>query len=156
MAKMNPVCVYLAGPIDGIDQDRAQRWRALVADLFPSVLFFDPSRAWHNAGPEMAWALDSAHRQMICCADGVLANLRGEGRAIGTIREIEYARSQGRPVAVAGLDQNVTLMAYDLLCEDGVEEAMTRLLQVCIDRRERGMMSPFQVFFGRMVEDDDE
>lgn len=98
--------VYLAGPIDGVPADEAGRWRQVVADylsFFFGVASFDPSRPWRvmpHRVDSVASAMIAVNRMAIDHSSAVIANLAGPGRAIGTIREIEYAVLHNVPVMV--------------------------------------------------------
>ena len=160
------VCLYLAGPIDGIPVGEARGWRAEVAELNRGVLFFDPTMAWRGAdvysggadvysggahpGPypapdpapwgadvDMARAVDAVNRAAIRHCDGLLVNLSGPGRGFGTAREIEYARSLGKPVSVfVGGRPLVSLLAHDLMVSSGCPEALGKLLRAVRAGRE--------------------
>lgn len=132
---MAQLTVYLAGPMDDISHEEAHLWRVQLALAFPRVLFFDPTDAWLNAGMDTAEAVDHGNRVMLWTADGVLANLGGPGRGFGTVREIEFARSRGKPVAVAIPEPLVSLLSHDVLQAPTVEEAMELLLGVIADER---------------------
>lgn len=105
--------MYLAGPLDGLDND-GTTWYDEFEEIRPDdIIGFMPGRAFIGAvdNPE---GMDAANRAVIRVAVGVIANLSGPGRALGTIREIEFAKSLGKPVIVVG-NVSASLMAYDLI-----------------------------------------
>lgn len=123
------VIIYLAGPIDGIDGDEARNWRETVASqVGTGVLLFSPAHAYMNAMPVNAQSIDWLNKLVIQHSDGVLANLSGPGRGLGTIREIEFARMNRKPVAVVG-DLDVHYSAWDLLLKPTMDEGIQALME---------------------------
>jgi nucleoside 2-deoxyribosyltransferase len=95
--------VYLAGPIDDVTTAQARGWRASLGAVLNELGYigFDPAAPWlvqTNQLAVFAAAIDAGNRAVLqdCCA--VIANLAGPGRGLGTIREIEFARSLLLPV----------------------------------------------------------
>lgn len=146
---MNPVLIYLAGPIDDIALDRAQQWREAVAAHAPTgVALFSPAHAFMNVNEVSFRGVDRVNRAVIhSCAHGVLANLMGPGRGFGTIREIEFARMTGTPVAVVGKIDS--LMKDDIMVAKSLQEGLTMLLEEIGDIREEQSQNPFMRFFGQ-------
>lgn len=144
--------VYLAGPIDGISPPEAASWRTSLALDFPDVLFFLPNRAYANVTRESAGVMDGMNRHAIEHCTGVVANLSGKGRGFGTIREIEYACSKNKFVAVVVDPEDIgenTLLTYDLMLSKTPTEAMEALLTVWADRMANATQLPqFLGFLG--------
>lgn len=125
--------VYLAGPIDDITVEEAFTWRAKIAEDWPDILFYNPVGAIMNGSHETAPAADTVNRAVIRASTILLANLTGPGRGFGTVREIEYASSLNHVlVAVAG-DLDRTMMKYDLIVKETVNEALTKALETLTD-----------------------
>ena len=116
--------VYLAGPIDLVSSEEAKGWREELV-LPPGVLTVSPAHGYRGATLETAPDVDRVCRAMIRASDWVLANLCGEGLAVGTIREIEYAKSLGKLVVVAWpLDREVPFMLHDTVLAPSPQDAM--------------------------------
>ena len=98
------IMVYLAGPVDDISADKSHGWRATVSTAFAShgINTFNPAAAFVTGSMDQYGKKQIADidRAAIHNCDVVLANLSGDGRAFGTIREIEYARSLNKRVIV--------------------------------------------------------
>lgn len=104
--------MYLAGPLDGLEVD-GTAWYDEFDKIRPDdVVGFMPGRAYIGAAENPA-AVNLANRTIIAFSDGVIANLSGPGRALGTIREIEFAKSFGKVVIAVGYLNN-SLASYDL------------------------------------------
>lgn len=128
--------IYLAGPIDEVEQWEAREWRegmAGEAGAFNAV-FFSPAHAYVNVTPENFPAVDRMNRCVIRQSDGVLALLLRETVGFGTIREIEFARSCGKPVMVVSEQEPVSLMAYDVMYEEPPGHGLWRLLEAIKER----------------------
>lgn len=151
---VTPVMIYTAGPIDDVSVEVATGWRRRAAEMTPGVLFFDPVRAWHNVSPTVAEALDVGNRTVLCASSGVLANLSGEGRGFGTIREIEFAVRMNVPVAVV-TPPLASLLVYDIEQRETLEEALTALLAVIADRRQE-QRSPLLRLMGLQMPEDEQ
>lgn len=144
--------IYLAGPMldhtGDFKHPEAQTWREEIAAEIPTgVLLVSPAHAFFGASPITAQALDYMERHMIHAADGVLVNLLTEEPAFGTIRDIEFARSHGRPVAVAGDVRS--LMAHDIMVEPSVELALLALIHAIRQEQDTPPMLPFGVMLRR-------
>jgi len=131
------IIIYLAGPIDGINPGDARGWREQVEDQVPTgVLLFSPAHAYMNVRPVNAQAIDWINKTVIRQCDGVLANLSGPGRGFGTIREIEFARLGGKPVAVVG-DLDIHYSAWDCILAESFDQAIEALLKAINEQREQ-------------------
>lgn len=144
--KAKPIMIYLAGPIDDVTVEQASEWRQSLSADFRSVLFFNPHTAYRNATMATAELVQLMNWHAIQHSHGVLANLSGPGRGFGTIREIEYSRLHGKPVAVVSHEDLpiVSLMSHDLFMHIDVGAAMEDLLQQIQNRRDR----PSGMFMG--------
>lgn len=127
--------VYLAGPIDAIGRESAVGWRTAVAEELRGcgVAVFDPYSAFRNDTP---WAegavlpsavMDAVNRAAIRSSDVVLACLLEAGRAIGSCREIEYARSRGKRVVVAVQEPHRFCALHDCAVYPTLDEALVHL-----------------------------
>lgn len=134
---VDPIMIYLAGRIDGVDRREAIAWREEVGELAISkICFFSPAHAFFGTSADNFPAVEYSNRMMIAnCCHGVLANLQ-EGLAFGTIREIEFARTHDRPVAVVG-DIGGSLMAHDLIMSETLEDGVADLVRVIADKRQQ-------------------
>jgi hypothetical protein len=107
-----------------------------LAQMRSDLVFFNPVTAWLNANMANAAEIDRCNRAVICISDGVLANLGGPGMGFGTIREIEFARSQGLPVAVVQGENTIhSLCKHDVLVADTLEEGLGMLRAEISNRR---------------------
>lgn len=143
--QQRPMSIYLAGPIEGISTEDAMDWRQQVANLAPTgCLLFNPVTAWHGVSSITASAVAYGDRVVIAACDGVLANLSGPGRGFGTVREIEFARNQGKPVAVcAGDTPLISCFAHDVFQEPTLEASLMALIEAIRERQDApppGMM----------------
>lgn len=110
--------VYLAAPIDGVDENN----RTLLVDTVCEALHkinvavFRPVYAFAQtsitAMTNNADKIRAINRAAITNCNALIAILSGPGRALGTIREIEFARSVKKPVFVVG--SFVSLEAFDV------------------------------------------
>jgi nucleoside 2-deoxyribosyltransferase len=153
---MTAVSIYLAGPIDGIPQESACDWREAVGSQAPlGVLCFSPAHAYFGASHATAERLHQLNHMAMANCDAVLAYLGGPGRAMGTIREIEAAREMGKPVAVCGISKEESLMTYDLMVCDSLQDAVTAILEtVQLLRRDSGPMGLLRALREARDEDD--
>jgi nucleoside 2-deoxyribosyltransferase len=121
--------IYLAGPLDGLEIDGTAWYDDFDAVRPVSVVGFMPGRAYLGASMRMVGSsVEAANRAVIEASLGVLANLSGPGRALGTIREIEFARSRGKPVIAIG-DLDVSLASHDLRVVPDLEGAVNVLMR---------------------------
>lgn len=99
--------VYLGGPIDGVTISDARGWRSIVVESFNNesgVIFYNPLHAF-IAPKSMQLKSDAnkmqeINREAMDYSDLVVINLSGPGRAIGSIRELEYAICRQIPTVV--------------------------------------------------------
>jgi len=119
--------VYLAGPIDGVQRQEALGWRenasrrlnqAGISTFSPahafSVVYFVSSNSPLNEAT--ARAATEINRYAIRQSSVVLAYLPKDRITIGTIREIEYAVSIGKPVVVLVERTDVSFLSlYDTI-----------------------------------------
>lgn len=122
-----PKLVYLAGPIDGVSQDEAIGWREATAAAInkKGINVFNPAKAYNICDlSTVKKQIADIDRAAIRECDVVIANLYGNGKGFGTIREIEYAVSLGKRVIVV-IDKLESAFAHDVeaveLLKDAVE-----------------------------------
>jgi nucleoside 2-deoxyribosyltransferase len=123
--------VYLAGPIDNLPESTATTWRRYVAERLCAggVSSFDPSTAFHIGIKPPAEIVRAINRFALSQSHICLVNLTGETMGFGTLREIEFARAEGKRVIVAqnkGLECH--LDAYDLELVRSLDEAIFRII----------------------------
>lgn len=118
--------IYLAGPLDGISWEEGRSWYEEAAALAPSdVVLYCPGHAFMFQAAD-AMRMDMANRAVIAMvADAVLAKLDGPGKALGTCREIEFAKRLDKPVVAVGAPDS--LLTYDLITVDSLEEGMEEI-----------------------------
>lgn len=147
--------IYLAGPIDGVSIEEACGWREELAKEAPAgALLFNPATAWHGVSGVTAAAADIGNRFIIERCSGVVANLAGEGRAFGTIREIEYARHCGKGVAVVVDRPLDSVLAHDVMQAETPIGALQQLMEWVIQGQQTA--HPLEQMFRRMQGDVDE
>lgn len=123
--------VYLAGPIDNIDNAIAASWRDYVGKELAAhgVSSFNPCAAFFVGTQPPAELIRSINRHALSVSHICLVNLTGPTMGFGTLREIEYARSIGKRVVVAqncGLEKH--LDTYDLELVGSLVEAIFRII----------------------------
>lgn len=156
---MNTITIYAAGPIDDVSMEEAHGWRSALIEILPTgVLVFNPAAAWLGASQAVAEAVDYGNRCMILVCDGVLVNLAGAGRAFGTIREIEFARGRGIPVAVCtGNQPIVSWLAHDIEQRATMEDTLDQLMLMINEKRNsQGIHPMLGMLLGRRPEDDEQ
>lgn len=129
--------MYLAGPMDDVSTEEASGWRDKVIAEFPDIVFFRPDLAYGNATADTAPAILHMNQHGIECSQALIANLSGPGRGFGTIREIEYARTKTRYVAIAADRKDIgphTLMAHDCHLFDTPTEAVQAAWEFLTDK----------------------
>lgn len=121
--------VYLAGPVDDISSSEAAAWRTNAKQLLEGlgITAFDPHMAFSCPSRITAPSIDYINRQAIMCSDGIIANLAGNGKGFGTIREIEYARSMYKAVIVITGEPIESLCAHDVIQAKTIPEAIQQL-----------------------------
>lgn len=133
---MNPVLIYLAGPIDDIPLDAARGWREeLMAGAPAGMAFFSPAHAYFNVTAATFMPVENCNRAAIRQCHGVLANLAGPGMGFGTIREIEFSRSLSIPVAVVSDSPIKSLMVIDLYAAESLKDGLDMLLEAIQETR---------------------
>ena len=99
--------VYLSGPI-GSTNGAGHTWRDSARDALKKeygIATFSPAHAYHmgdSKGREdrASWHALLVNREAIIQADAMLCFLPKDKVSLGSCREIEIARSHGRPVVV--------------------------------------------------------
>lgn len=154
---LNPMSIYLAGPCDGITTEEARDWREDIM-LPTNVVAFSPPHAFMNSSKAVAREINHILRHVMVACDGTLAKLDGPGAALGTIREIEFAKMNRQPVAIACSEElEKSLMTFDLLCFRTVDEALTGLLDaIRSGRREQGPVGLLAMLPGMIPPQDDD
>jgi hypothetical protein len=151
-----PIAIYLAGPIDGIE-DQGRGWRDDIFELLPmNVACFSPAHAFINDNRESIPAIHMISHQVIRLCDGMLVKTDTRSLMVGTIREIEWARLHGKPVVVVDISDRISdsLMAYDLLVADNVEQGLTLLLDAI--REQRSVPHPLMMLRKALEGEDDD
>jgi len=125
-----PRYVYLAGPINGITVTEGKTWRDTVAWTLGEfgIGSFSPIGA-NNIGDlkRTSKIIVNIDKFAISQCDLVLVNLSGPGRAFGTIREIEYARTLNKRVIVIGSGLT-SAFAYDVEVVETFDDALHLIL----------------------------
>ena len=118
--------VYLAGPIDGVQRQEALDWQEEVSQRLnrAGISTFSPAHAFSVAylsssvpsSKAVARAVTEINRYAISQSSVVLAYLPKDRTTVGTIREIEYAVSIGKPVVVLVEHANASFLSlYDTI-----------------------------------------
>ena len=132
-----PHSVYLCGPIDMANHEMRIKWRNVAKTVFAAygVPTFDPSGAWHGGAEnlEAKRAIMDIDYHAVYTTDMTLAHLPPDVPTIGSIREIEYARSQGKRVVVASPWVRTSAFSADLEVYDTVPEALCAILEISHD-----------------------
>lgn len=116
----------MAGPLDDIEHDGTVWYDEFDRTRPGDVVAFMPGRAYLGAGKPNAEVVSRANGAMLRASNGVVANLSGPGRALGTIREIEFAKSLGKHVIAVG-DIDRSLASWDLVVVPDLASAVNRL-----------------------------
>jgi nucleoside 2-deoxyribosyltransferase len=136
--------VYLAGPVDGVQRQEALDWRedvsqrlnqAGVSTFSPahafSVVYFSSNNPSNKAAT--ARAVTEINRYTISQSSVVLAYLPKDRITIGTIREIEYAVSIGKPVVVLVERTDISFLSlYDTIQVSDWDEAVGAVIEVLL------------------------
>lgn len=131
MDEPRAIMIYLAGPIDDIGIAERLGWREeMVHEAPENVVFFSPAHAFLGVHKAAFKAMEYLNRHAILCSDGLLANLSGEGKGFGTIREIEFAKSNSKPVSIAQdpADPIQSWLTYDVQIRNSLGGAFDSLL----------------------------
>lgn len=135
--------VYLAGPIDGVQRKEALDWREGVSQRLNrvGVSTFSPAHAFsvvYFGGNSLsneatARAVTEINRYAISQSSVVLAYLPKDRITIGTIREIEYAISIGKPVVVLVECTDTSFLSlYDAIQVSDWDEAIGAVIEVLL------------------------
>lgn len=138
--------VYLAGPVDGVQRQEALDWRENVSRRLnqAGISTFSPAHAFSvvyfggnsSSNQATARAVTEINRYAISQSSVVLAYLPKDRITIGTIREIEYAVSIGKPVVVL-IERTDTpfLSLYDTIRVSDWDEAVGAVIDALHCRR---------------------
>jgi nucleoside 2-deoxyribosyltransferase len=135
--------VYLAGPVDGVKRKEALDWRedvsqhlnrAGISTFSPahafSVVYFSGNSSFHKV---TARTVTEINRYVISQSSVVLAYLPKDRITIGTIREIEYAISIGKPVVVLIEHTDISFLSlYDTIQVSDWDEAVGAVIEVLL------------------------
>jgi len=133
--------VYLAGPVDGVQRKEALDWREDVSQRLnrAGVSTFSPAHAFsvvyfNSNGPSnkvTAQAVTEINRYAISQSSVVLAYLPKDRITIGTIREIEYAISIGKPVVALVEHTDISFLSlHDTIQVSDWDEAIGAVIEV--------------------------
>ena len=136
--------VYLAGPIDGVQREEALDWREDVSQCLnhrAGISTFSPAHAFSVAyfggnspsNKATAQAVTEINRYAISQSSVVLAYLPKDRITIGTLREIEYAISIGKPVVVLIEHADISFLSlYDTIQVSDWDEAVGAVIEVLL------------------------
>lgn len=118
--------IYLAGPIDGIPYSESMEWRTWLTNALPDYVFFNPAAPYKNVNnlPVEAHNICEINNKALEVSSVVVAYLNGEGRAIGTIREIEKAVVSRTPVVVILDSEHHHVSLCDTIVVKNTDEAV--------------------------------
>ena len=120
--------VYLAGAIDGLKSNKID-WRQQALEFFSKhgILCFNPRQAYSgfDHSTDHGLYIQAVNRVAVSQADVVLACLKH--CSIGTAREIEIARTAGKPVVAFDVPYSGAAFADLFVCES-LAEALRRTL----------------------------
>jgi len=132
--------IYLAGPVDGVQRQEALDWRENVSQRLnrAGISTFSPAHAFSVVyfggnsplNKATARAVTEINRCAIRQSSVILAYLPKDRITIGTIREIEYAVSIGKPVVVL-IERTDTpfLSLYDTIRVSDWDEAVDAVIK---------------------------
>lgn len=132
--------VYLAGPVDGVQRQEALDWREGVSQRLnrTGISTFSPAHAFSvvyfgdnsPSNKATARAVTEINRYAINQSSVVLAYLPKDRITIGTIREIEYAVSIGKPVVALIEHTDVSFLSlYDTIQVSDWDEAVKAVIE---------------------------
>ncbi len=135
--------VYLAGPIDGVQRQEALDWREDVSQRLnqAGASTFSPAHAFSvvyfggnsPSNKVTARTVTGINRYAINQSSVVLVYLPKDRITIGTIREIEYAVSIGKPVVVLVERTDVPFLSlYDTIQVSDWDEAVGAVIEVLL------------------------
>jgi hypothetical protein len=129
-----PASIYLAGPIDLAPPGLAEGWRTIAKNIFGhySVATFDPNAAWGEGvqSSEVKAQIMAIDYFAILNCGMVMAYLPYDVPTLGTVREIEFARSQDKRVVVASPWAQSSAFSADLECYPNLWEAFCGILEI--------------------------
>ncbi len=132
MDRLRSLSVYLAGPVTSAKD----MWRENAARILATagIATFDPGKPYAGIDPKThgRW-VQRIDRMVLRECDVVLACL--DPVALGTCREIEYARQHGKPVYAFGLG-HVGCFASDLFLYPTMLDALNAILEGLTCRKE--------------------
>ena len=140
--------VYLAGPIDGVQRKEALDWREGVSQCLnqAGISTFSPAHAFSvayfsSSSPSnkvTARAVTEINRYAISQSSVVLVYLPKNRTTIGTIREIEYAISIGKPTVVLIERTDIPFLSlYDTIQVSDWDEAVSAVIETLFTGTER-------------------
>jgi len=135
--------VYLAGPVDGVQRQEALDWRENVSQRLnqADISTFSPAHAFSvvysgsNSLPNKvtARAVTEINRYAISQSSVVLAYLPKDRITIGTIREIEYAVSIGKPVVALVEHTDIPFLSlHDVIQVSDWDEAVSAVIEALL------------------------
>ena len=135
--------VYLAGPVDGVQRQEALDWRENVSQRLnqADISTFSPAHAFSvvysgsNSLPNKvtARAVTEINRYAISQSSVVLAYLPKDRITIGTIREIEYAVSIGKPVVTLVEHTDIPFLSlHDVIQVSDWDEAVSAVIEALL------------------------
>ncbi len=135
--------VYLAGPVDGVQREEALDWREGVSRHLnrASISTFSPAHAFSvvyfggdsPSNKAVARAVTEINRYAISQSSVVLAYLPKDRTTIGTIREIEYAISIGKPVVALVECTDISFLSlYDTIQVSDWNEAVSAVIETLL------------------------
>jgi nucleoside 2-deoxyribosyltransferase len=113
---------YLAGPIAGVSPAEANDWRSRLSGVLSTfgIWTYSPIGGFNvidkNCNREDAKRMLDVNRSAIRESHLLIANIAGRGKGFGTIREIEFACSIGKPVVLIGIIESAA--AHDCVMID--------------------------------------
>ena len=143
-SKSGNLVVYLAGPIDELEKGEGDFWYADVAESLRQYLsqdndgkhtdpvFYGPADAFrHSFGSSLTNHEGKAYvravnRVALGLADLVVVKLYPRDKCFGTIREVEAARQEGKPVLYLSPLPLENVEALDLIWLGGTEPDWSR------------------------------
>lgn len=126
---LKPNFVYLAGPIDQVEEEVALGWRFAVGEELAAngIASFNPYLAFHGTDRAHAERVRDINDTAILHSDVLLANLL-PGPSLGTIREIEFAKHMDIDVVIIGKRAEESLYTFDCDIVTNLEEAVTMII----------------------------
>lgn len=121
--------VYLAGPIDQVSVEESTKWREVAAQALEEVAITVSPRGMVAGGAvNDGSAVMALCRAVVPLCSHILTYLPRGVPALGTIREIEYARGLGLPVHVVGDWVSASAFSADLTVHHSLANAIEYLI----------------------------